>query len=711
MILHPRFRSLVRYAEGGPGDPDRARLSAHLAGCARCRDTVAALREVAGAAREVPVPPAPADALERILARRAAGERVLLPAADAPAPRRRPRTLAAAAASLVVLVAASSLFLRAPELQADESELRFLPMRPQAGATVTVEYRATAKLAGEDHLVLRARYRVPEEPRANWQIPHRSVAELRRVDDRTFRGTFRIPDTVVYGVFAVEDPRAERVDANAEAWELLVHAPDGRPLPDALKQRREDLLERNSRLAGETARELARLYPDRPWHRLMALWTEREEADQASADSVLRAHRARLPELHARLWRERSPSPDDVGGMVRYARTVGDTTLGRLWRERQLRDHPTDTWAVQERVLALGAAHRDDPARLLAEYEELWAEAGPVSPQLAYSGFQVALRAEAPRPARLWGERILRHAPDLRPLVVHNLARLPGTREEGMELLREELRRLDRMPDQDRTLTQTAADQREANRVTAGYFLANLGQALLAAGRTAAGLDTLDRAVEGRWDPALFRTLAAARLQIGDTAGTVALVARIAADPATPATYADSARATLGRHWDGARWPARVDSAREEMREIVLGSAVDRALRGRVRLAAADGSPYRLQPDGETETLVVFWSRHCPPSLEQLGELQAVSDRLRERGARVLAVTDEPPSEDVRRFLAEKGLTFPAYFDVDRDARRAFDNGATPHYFVLDAAGRIRFEGHTPSSGEREIAALREARR
>ncbi|HET7462347.1 MAG TPA: hypothetical protein VFJ82_13925, partial [Longimicrobium sp.] len=100
---HPRVATLSRHADGAAPGP---RLAAHLLRCPRCRAAVDEMRALAESARAAPVPlPAP-DALERILARRAAGERVLLPAD--PAPAARPRV-----ARRGVLVAAAVLVLAA----------------------------------------------------------------------------------------------------------------------------------------------------------------------------------------------------------------------------------------------------------------------------------------------------------------------------------------------------------------------------------------------------------------------------------------------------------------------------------------------------------------------------------------------------------------------------------------------------------------------
>ncbi|CAN5839341.1 hypothetical protein BH23GEM9_BH23GEM9_03350 [soil metagenome] len=78
---------------------------------------------------------------------------------------------------------------------------------------------------------------------------------------------------------------------------------------------------------------------------------------------------------------------------------------------------------------------------------------------------------------------------------------------------------------------------------TRGRLLADLGGALAAAGRTAESQAAYGEAVELAWQPQLFRSVADARLQAGDTLGALPLLARVAVDPSTPDAYADSVRA------------------------------------------------------------------------------------------------------------------------------------------------------------------------
>jgi hypothetical protein len=91
--LHPALDQLRAFADGEEPDAARAsRTAAHLRDCAGCRARVTALRERRNQLREATTLAPPAGAWERILARREAGEELLLPAGPVPiaVPEARP---------------------------------------------------------------------------------------------------------------------------------------------------------------------------------------------------------------------------------------------------------------------------------------------------------------------------------------------------------------------------------------------------------------------------------------------------------------------------------------------------------------------------------------------------------------------------------------------------------------------------------------------
>ena len=98
--LHPSLNTLKCFADVELDEGRRARVAVHLADCGRCRERVAALRDLRDQLQALPVPEPPDDLLARIEASRAAGARVILPGPEV-TPRLRRRWLTWAAAGAV----------------------------------------------------------------------------------------------------------------------------------------------------------------------------------------------------------------------------------------------------------------------------------------------------------------------------------------------------------------------------------------------------------------------------------------------------------------------------------------------------------------------------------------------------------------------------------------------------------------------------------
>jgi len=278
--------------------------------------------------------------------------------------------------------------------------------------------------------------------------------------------------------------------------------------------------------------------------------------------------------------------------------------------------------------------------------------------------------------------------------------RYPTLREEGMHRLRSQLRALETRNDSRRALERTVEEQRAVDVASARQILVALGDALVASGRTTAGLDTLKLAVREGWDVSLFRRVAEIERSSGDTAAALRLLALVAADPAT--------EALTGVSVDSAAWARLLEDGRGEMRRRLLDMAMRRGLPPAVRLEAAGGSAARFDSlTRDRVTFVAFWSRHCGPSLEELPALERLTARLRKQGVAIVTITDERVSDDLQRFLVDQKLTFPVYADAWREASRAFSQWGTPSYFVLDADGLVRFEYRELDRVPAEVAALR----
>jgi peroxiredoxin len=661
------------------------------------------IREMKTAIARLPTAAASPELLERIHERLAANEHVILPLADPPLASARWRV---AAAAVLVLAAGAGLWFAWPTatLTAGDirGELTFTPATPRAGATVQVTYRAPTTLARGGRLVLRARYRTPLDEPYQWNMRQTIAAELKPEGVGLFRASLRLPDSVVYGAFAVEDSDGRIVDSNGRRlWELLVHDREGRPRFDALKQRENDLMGRNWEQGYETARQVAALYPDRvaSWSGL--LFYEKLVLGESHLDSTLAAHKGRLKAFHDRLAPRASLTGDNLGWMLWYARSVGDSTLERYWRDRLEREAPASPLAVQERAIAIGyrALKDKDSVRALADLDRLWDEAGPAHGNLVNMGWSMAQRVGDSAGLVRWADHYLVMNRRDSSWIATVFTRYPALREEGMRRLRRQLHDLQTLNGSRRALERTVDEQRTVDAASARQILVALGDALVASGRTTAGLDTLRLAVREGWDVSLFRRVAEIERSSGDTAGALRLLALVAADPAT--------EELTGASVDSAAWARLLQEGRGEMRRRLLDMAVRRGLPPEVRLERAGGSAARLDTLTRGRvTFVAFWSRHCGPSLEELPALERLSARLRKQGVAIVTITDERVSDDLQRFLAEQKLTFPVYADEWREASRAFNQWGTPSYFVLDADGLVRFEYHELNQIPAEVAVL-----
>ncbi len=245
----------------------RPQIEAHLAVCAECRARERALRSLVTRSRQAPAPRVSSHLLDRIHTSLTRDTVVVLPVRVVGPSRSVARWTAIAAAVLVTCIG-GLVFARGRQLVAASTtgSLRFSPATPVRGAVIKVTYTPSPMLDRERSVHLRARYRTAQASAIVDRFTQRLVATLERQPDGTFTGQFTLPDSVAYGVFAVEDTTGRVVDSDMRRlWELLVYGSDGKkPLLAALYQREGERHEDQSSWADayETARQAVTLYPD-----------------------------------------------------------------------------------------------------------------------------------------------------------------------------------------------------------------------------------------------------------------------------------------------------------------------------------------------------------------------------------------------------------------------------------------------------------------
>jgi thiol-disulfide isomerase/thioredoxin len=118
------------------------------------------------------------------------------------------------------------------------------------------------------------------------------------------------------------------------------------------------------------------------------------------------------------------------------------------------------------------------------------------------------------------------------------------------------------------------------------------------------------------------------------------------------------------------------------------GRVTDGALRGRV-------------------TLVNAWASWCAPCREEMPELVALWESLRDSGLALLAVNEDVHREDARRWLEASGLRPPVAFAAGT-GRGVLGYPGLPYTILVDRDGRIvrRWIGY---AGPHQIGTIRAA--
>jgi hypothetical protein len=702
MRIHPRNTTLNRYADRTL-DPSRMRrVSEHLIGCLRCRENVDQINDLGTRARAGIAPVASSEMLDRILARRQAGERVILPTPHETRERLGSRWRIVAAAAICVIAGTTALLLsRNATAATGDGELSFLPAHPQPGTAIDATYRPSERFSTDTVLMLRARFvSSPRDvPPGFEKVPPTVVRfPMHRAPDGAFHLGFTLPANAIYSAFAIEDSSATRIDANhGRRWELLAYEAGGRPRYDAL------LAATRERSGWDARHDAARLlvthYPDsiQSWETISFT----ENVVHSTSDSAATAmHRKALARFDASERRSVHPSSETMAQLFAFAQTLHDTARLAYWRERVLRESPRSRTAIQLRGVNAIERQRPNPnafARALPELDSIWNDVGAIDPSFTTFGLQSAIAAKEPAAISRWGARyrdMTHDARDSREWVGRELVKYPQSRAEGLQLLRTILTPRDVVSDPNRGLRQTATARRRDDDELRAETLQHIGEALLADHQQVAALDTLRLAAGVSWNLERFRSIASASLAVGDTADAIRMLALVAADPATPETFNDSARSTLGRAVSDAQWSVHRKDATTTMHSRVLALSIHHPLRGdRVRLLTPSGEKrtFAQLADGHITVVAFGADLQRKGSPVDLHEMQRLSVALAEDDARLVVIALHPRTPGMPEALRQRKLSIDVYFDEQHEADRAFNAYGFPIYCVVDARGAIRF--------------------
>jgi peroxiredoxin len=195
-----------------------------------------------------------------------------------------------------------------------------------------------------------------------------------------------------------------------------------------------------------------------------------------------------------------------------------------------------------------------------------------------------------------------------------------------------------------------------------------------------------------------------------DVVQTVVGTAEKIVNETKPATSQDKA-ASLDEylafvvHYTGVKAVGKSEKYKAAIREF---EEADRKLPdARFTLPDLDGKSWTL--DGLRGKLVVvnFWNTWCPPCVQELPDLEALSRRYK-KDVVVLGLVDEEAGV-VREFVEKNSITFPILLDKDGQARKAFGVFGVPRTLVYDRSGKLTTHVYDLRSKEQFEAMLTKA--
>ena len=134
---------------------------------------------------------------------------------------------------------------------------------------------------------------------------------------------------------------------------------------------------------------------------------------------------------------------------------------------------------------------------------------------------------------------------------------------------------------------------------------------------------------------------------------------------------------------------------------------------------AVDGKTVAMTPDDGFTKVVIFTRSQCPDAQAFEPRLIEIVNKWGHKGVRFYAVDPNDDARDPEESLAnmrqraeEKGYPFPYLRDGDSAIARAYGARVTPHVFVVDGTGVVRYRGYVddhPEPSKRTTTGLTDA--
>ena len=115
-----------------------------------------------------------------------------------------------------------------------------------------------------------------------------------------------------------------------------------------------------------------------------------------------------------------------------------------------------------------------------------------------------------------------------------------------------------------------------------------------------------------------------------------------------------------------------------------------------MQFTALDGREVNLAKMRGKVVLIDFWGTTCVPCVAALSDIRAAYDKYHAQGFEVIGISFDSNKAHLTRFIKEKELPWPHYFDgkqgVDSKFGQEFGISGIPHTLLLDKKGALRID-------------------
>lgn len=118
-------------------------------------------------------------------------------------------------------------------------------------------------------------------------------------------------------------------------------------------------------------------------------------------------------------------------------------------------------------------------------------------------------------------------------------------------------------------------------------------------------------------------------------------------------------------------------------------------------LSDTEGKSVTLSSFRGKPVLIHFWSARCPFVLRYEERLGKIASDYQSQGVTVLAIdsNENESLEDIRKVAAQRKLNYPILLDPGNAVADQFGAITTPHSYIIDGQGVLRYEGAVDDQG------------